>query len=120
MPIKYHVWSMRKITPVSRAESRLSEEGKELLHSLGLALRATRTTKGVPRQELAARLLIGAQTLRRMEIGDPRVSFGYYLAAAEHLNVPFLNTASLLSLTSSLRHATSRAARKRPGADRFS
>jgi transcriptional regulator with XRE-family HTH domain len=118
--ITYHMWHMRKITPVSRAESHLSDEGKETLRSLGLALRAARTAKGITRQKLAERLLIGSQTLRRMEIGDPRVSFGYYLAASEHLNVPFLDTTRLLSLTSSLRHATSRAARKPADVDRFS
>lgn len=104
---------------VSRAQAHLSAEGLETLRSLGLALRAARTAAGMTRERFAARLLIGFQTLRRMEIGDPRVSFGYYLAAAEHLNVAFVDTERLLALTSSLRHATSRASRKRPGADRF-
>lgn len=110
---------MTKVPTVSRAAAHLSDEGRQTLRSLGLALRAARTAAGMPREQLAARLLIGFQTLRRMEIGDPRVSFGYYLAAAEQLNVPFVDTERLLALTSSLRHATSRAARKRPDAERF-
>jgi len=109
---------MDKVPTLPRAQAPLSGEGLETLRSLGLTLRAARTASGMTRQQLAARLLIGFQTLRRMEIGDPRVSFGYYLAAAEHLGVPFVDTGRLLALTSSL-HATSRAARKRPDADRF-
>lgn len=111
--------STNKPDTVSRAQAPVSIEGLDILRSLGLALRAARTAAGMTREQLAGRLLIGFQTLRRMELGDPRVSFGYYLAAAEQLNVPFVDTERLLALTSSLRHATSRASRKRPGADRF-
>ena len=108
-----------RLSPVSRAESLLSAEGKEVLRCAGLALRAARTARGVTRKQLAERMLIGTQTLHRMEAGDPRVSLGYYFAAAEQLNVPLLNTSGLLALTSSLRHATSRARSRRGDADRF-
>jgi transcriptional regulator with XRE-family HTH domain len=110
---------MKKSPPVPRAESILSVDGRQALRSLGLALRAARTTRGVTRKELAGRLLIGTLTLHRMEAGDPRVSLGYYYAAAEHLNVPMLDTAGLMALTGTLRHATSRARGKRAGTDRF-
>lgn len=106
--------------PVSKAEAHLSAEGSDVLRSLGNALRAARTAQGVSRREMAGRLLIGMQTLRRMEIGDPRVSFGYYLAAAERLGVQFVDVQGLLRLTSTLRHSTGRALRKARETDRFS
>jgi transcriptional regulator with XRE-family HTH domain len=42
------------------------------------------------REELADKLLLGRNTIDRIESGNPAVAIGYYLAVAEHLSLPIL------------------------------
>ncbi|HUS23700.1 MAG TPA: helix-turn-helix domain-containing protein [Candidatus Binatia bacterium] len=65
-------------------------EGLSSAKALGTMLRQARTSKGLSREDLAGRLFVSSSTLQRMEDGDPRVAFGYYLGAARVLGLPIL------------------------------
>lgn len=78
---------MKTLSPPA---AKVSEGSRDLLNGLGLTLRAARTRRGLTREQLAAKLLLGRNTLQRIEAGDPAVSMGYYLAAAEFLGVTAL------------------------------
>lgn len=85
---------MKKLRKAARADSTLTAEARALTRALGAVLRKARTSRGVSRAELGSRLLIGPSTLQRMELGDPRVSLGYYLAVGSELGVPVLELQS--------------------------
>jgi len=78
------------VKTLSPPAAKISEDGRSLLQGLGLTLRAARTRRGLTREQLAVKLLLSRNTLQRIESGDPAVSMGYYLAAAEFLGVAAL------------------------------
>lgn len=100
-------------TTISRAEAKLSAERKAFMRSIGLVLRSVRTGRGITREDAARRLLINRHTLGRMEMGDPRASFGYYLAYADLLGVPLVNESGLVVA------ATAHTAKTQPRAHRL-
>jgi transcriptional regulator with XRE-family HTH domain len=78
---------MDKLSP---AAAKLSPDTEAKLRQLGRALRLSRTERGMTRDQLARKLLLGRNTLERIESGNPAVAIGYYLAVAEHLSVHIL------------------------------
>jgi transcriptional regulator with XRE-family HTH domain len=81
----------RLIQVAPKAHVVLAPDAKARLKSLGLLLRAARTRRRESRAAFGARMLMGETTLKRMEAGDPSVSLGYYLAAADELGVEMLS-----------------------------
>ncbi len=103
----------------SRAEAVLSGNDKDILVSLGIGIRAHRVAAGWTRLYMADRLVIGVQTLARMEKGDPRISLGYYLAACRLVGLQLIDPFDLTRQSEHLNLARIRARGKSDDESRF-
>ena len=64
----------------------ISQESTDHLIALGKRLRAERLRRNETQTVFAARIGASAPTLLRMESGDPRVQFAFWVAALDILN----------------------------------
>lgn len=64
----------------------LSPEANDILKALGGRLRNERLRRNETQQVFAARIGTSVPTLLRMESGDPKVQFGFWVAALEILD----------------------------------
>lgn len=63
----------------------LSDEGRENLKGLGERLRAERLRRNETQQVFAARIGASVPTLQKMEVGNPSVQYGSWVAALDVL-----------------------------------
>ncbi len=61
-------------------------EARDILRALGGRLRDERLRRNETQQVFAARIGTSVPTLLRMESGDPKVQFGFWVAALEVLD----------------------------------
>lgn len=64
----------------------VSDQAGEILRALGGRLREERLRRNETQQIFAARIGASVPTLLRMESGDPKVQFGFWVAALEVLD----------------------------------
>lgn len=64
----------------------ISHEASDILRGLGGRLRDERLRRNETQQVFAARIGTSVPTLLRMETGDPKVQFGFWVAALEVLD----------------------------------
>ena len=76
----------------SQASQTLPLPVKRALRKLGADIRAARRRRAIPTELMAERAFTSRGTLRKVELGDPSVSFGIYatvlfvLGMTEHLS----------------------------------
>ncbi|MDM4772936.1 helix-turn-helix transcriptional regulator [Solimonas sp. SE-A11] len=104
---------------VSRAEAILNPEDQDLLVSIGIGIRAHRIQSDLSVRALADRLVIGVQTVLRMEKGDARISMGYYLAACRVLGLQLIDPVLLSRQSEHLNLTRRRAGRRTDDEARF-